>query len=118
MEQFNREFEKTSHMRQGVIELINDKNKRILELYQELKQPPELILPMPNHLEAPDSILRVDPSEIPFQRYLSREEREKQERERLKEMERKLALMQDDSGQRALKEMMGGTLEEKKENVF
>lgn len=41
--------------------------------------------------------------------------REKKEQERLKEEARLRALMADDSGVRAVKDMMGGTLEEKKE---
>ncbi len=60
----------------------------------------------------------MENSEIPFQRYLSKEERERLEAERIKEELRRQALLKDDSGQRALKDMMGGTLEEKKENVF
>lgn len=53
--------------------------------------------------------------EIPFQKYLTREERKRLEEERLKEEERIRALMADDAGVRAVKQMMGGTLEEKKE---
>lgn len=41
--------------------------------------------------------------------------REKKEQERLKEEARLRALMADDSGIRAVKDMMGGTLEEKKD---
>lgn len=53
--------------------------------------------------------------EIPFEQYETREMREKKEQERLKEEARLRALMSDDSGIRAVKDMMGGTLEEKKE---
>jgi hypothetical protein len=66
-------------------------------------------------LENPESVLTVNNEEIPFERYLSKDERERREIERKKEEERIAALMKDDSGIRAIKDMMGGTLEEKKE---
>ena len=59
--------------------------------------------------------MKVTPSDIPFEKYLSKEERDRLEKERIKEEERLKALMSDDAGVRALKQMMGGTLEEKKE---
>jgi hypothetical protein len=43
-------------------------------------------------------VLNVDLKEIPFERYLTKEERDKREQERLKEEERIRALMQDDAG--------------------
>lgn len=67
-----------------------------------------------NILENPDRILSVKSEEVGFQRYLSREERERLEKERLKEEERLKLLAQDDASQRALTKMMNGTLEEKK----
>ena len=55
-------------------------------------------------------------SEIPFKKYLTREERDRIEKERLKEEERIRALLADDANIRAIKDMMNGTIEEKKEN--
>lgn len=60
-------------------------------------------------------MLSVTPNDIPFERYLTKEERERKEIERKKEEDRIRALMADDSGVRAIKDMMGGTLDEKKE---
>lgn len=68
-----------------------------------------------NILEDPDKVLNVRPEEIGFTQYETREMREKKEQERLKEEARLRALMADDSGIRAVKDMMAGTLEEKKE---
>lgn len=107
---FNKEFNKMMKMRQSQNELINDKNKRIIEICEELKRANETILTNKNILENPDTILEVHPNEIPFARYLSREERHKLEQERLKEEERLRKLAEDDSSQRALGKMMGGTL--------
>lgn len=63
-----------------------------------------------NILETNEGVLEFKSSEIPFAKYLSREEREKLERERLKEEERLRKLAEDDAAQRALQKMMGGTL--------
>ena len=65
--------------------MINDKNKRIIEICDELKRVHEIILSNKNILENPDTVLEIDQKDIPFKRYLSREEREKLEKERLKE---------------------------------
>lgn len=62
--------------------------------------------------------MKIQGNEITIERYLSKEERDRREAERLKEEERIRARMADDSGQRALKDMMGGTLEEKKETAL
>ena len=56
-----------------------------------------------NLLEHPEYVLSVKPSEIPFQKYLSKEEKDRLEQERLKEEERKKAMMADDYGQRGVK---------------
>jgi hypothetical protein len=115
---FNREFNKMLRFRQAQNEAINDKNKRIIEICEELKKSQETITGNKNILENPDDILEVAPKDIPFARYLSREEKEKIEKERQKEEERLRVLAQDDSSQRALQKMMGGTLEEKKVSVL
>lgn len=117
-ETFNREFEKVMKLRQNQNEIINDKNKRIEEICEELKKTSEVVRGRKNILESNESVLEVSPSEIPFKRYLSKEEREKAEKERLREEERLRKLAEDDSSLRALQKMMGGTLEEKKTSVL
>lgn len=72
-ETFNKEFEKTLKLRQNQNEIINDKNKRIEEICEELKKANESIKGRKNVLESNDSILEVKPQEIPFKRYLSKE---------------------------------------------
>lgn len=117
-EAFNKEFEKLMKYRQNQNEMINDKNKRIVEICEELKKGNEVILGNANILESSDHVLEVSPAEIPFRKYLSKEEREKLEKERLREEERQRKLAEDDANQRALQKMMGGTLEEKKTSVL
>ncbi|EAR97028.3 hypothetical protein TTHERM_00196190 (macronuclear) [Tetrahymena thermophila SB210] len=115
-EEFNKEFDKMMQQRQVQVDMIAEKNKRIQEILHELHKEEEIFEPNKNILENPERVLEVDPSEIAFKKFLTREEREKIERDRLREEERQRALKQDDAGVRALKDMMGGTLEEKKEN--
>lgn len=107
---FNKEFDKMMHFRQQQVEIINEKNKRIAEIYEDLKRPADLTQCKKNILENPDKVLSVDPNELGFKRYLSRDERARLEQERLKEEERLRLLAQDDAGQRALNKMMSGTL--------
>lgn len=114
-ERFNKEFENLSHERQRLIDMVNEKNNRIREIYETLKYDHELFKPRVNPLENPERVLKVDPEEVGFERYLTKEEREKLEEERKKEEERIRLLNADDAGVRAVKQMMGGTLEEKKE---
>lgn len=109
-ETFNKEFEKLLKVRQSQGDIINDKNKRIEEICEELKRYNEVIRPRKNILESNDAVLEIKPEDIQFKRYLSKEEREKLERERKKEEERLRKLAEDDASQRALVKMMGGTL--------
>lgn len=70
----------------------------------------------PNLIEQPDYVLKVSVDEIKIQKYMTKEEKRKMEEERKAEEERLRKLNEDDAGQRALKQMMNNTLEEKKEN--
>lgn len=52
-------------------------------------------------LLSPEKVLNVEPEEVGFERYLTKEEREKLEEERRKEEERIRLLNADDAGARA-----------------
>ena len=116
--EFNKEFEKIGQARIQAIDNIADKNKRIAEIYEELERDKDIFEAKENLLEHPENVLQVKPEEIPFQKFLSKEEKDRLEQERLREEERRRAMMADDYGQRGVKQMMGGTLEEKKENLM
>jgi cilia- and flagella-associated protein 43 len=88
---------------------IKEKNEQIQELLDNLKQSETLFEPKGHHLETPETILVVDPSEIKVERYLTKEERAALEVERKRQEERDAALKGDNVGQRGLKAMMGGT---------
>lgn len=87
------------------MDIITDKNKRIEEILVELKKDEKLFEAKKNILENPtERILQIDgKKEIPFEKYLTREEKKKIEEERLKEEARLKALMADDAGVRAVK---------------
>ena len=74
----------------------------------------DLFQPKPNVLSHPEGKITLLPSEVGFDKYETKEERVKREAIEKTEEERMRALLSDDSGLRALKDMMGGTLEEKK----
>lgn len=92
------------NLRTAQIDNIQDKNKKMEEILLELHKEPQYFEPKPNILEHPDKIiLEVDgKKEIPFQKYLTREERKKLDEERKKEEDRIAALMADDAGRRAV----------------
>lgn len=97
-EEFNKEFDKMTSSRQVQVDMIVEKNKRIEEILNELHRYEDVFEPNKNLLENPERILEVDPSEIHFKKFLTREERDKIEKDRLKEEDRLRALMQDDAG--------------------
>ena len=64
--------------------------------------------------EHPERILTVQESEVRVEKYLTKEQREQLERERLAEEARLRELSGDTLGTRGVNQMMGGTLEVKK----
>ena len=106
---FNKEFVDLEKGKEDQIFLIKEKNEMISELLYNLKQEEELFEPKSHELENPEAILEVNPDEIKVERYLTKEERAKQDEERRIKEEREAALKGDNVGQRGLKAMMGGT---------
>lgn len=111
--EFNKEFLVFYGGKEREIDVINEKAKRIKEICQELRV--DQVIPkyelMPE--EIPDSVLRLDLSEIKAEKVLSLEEQEimrkKQEEARIRAMDA------DDGPERALDDMMNGTLEVKRD---
>lgn len=62
--------------------MIGEKNKRIDEILSEIRKTEELFETNKNILENPERVLEVDSSEINFKKFLTREERDKIEKER------------------------------------
>ena len=116
--EFNNKFDSLLKLRDKQIDNINETNKKILEISKKLEISNELFKPLQNIIENEKDILKILDSEIKIKKYLSKEEKRKIEEERKKEEEKLKAINADDSNVRALKMMMGNTLEEKKENIL
>lgn len=108
---FNKRFEDTFAIKEEKIDEIRTKNVRISEILKELKVEEEFFKPSWNEKEFPEKVITVEDSEVPVEKYIS-----EMDRKRLKEEEEervRLAAQNvgDNAPERALMEMMGGTLE-------
>ncbi|XP_065815859.1 cilia- and flagella-associated protein 43 [Labrus bergylta] len=114
---FNANFEAVH--KQKVLELsrVRDRNQHIKEIMLELDMNETLWEPSLTVSEWPERLLTVDDSEIKAEKYLTPEQKEKEERKKLEE-QRRLAAKGDNFRERALDNMMDGALEVKKENIL
>ena len=112
---FNAQFQKLLDTRNEILGVIDEKNESIKEKQEELKMDPKVFEHVCHVLEDPSQVLKVDESRITVEKFLTKAERAELEAKRLKEEERLRLLNADDSGPRALVEMMNGTLEVKKD---
>ncbi|CAD7695439.1 unnamed protein product [Ostreobium quekettii] len=119
--QFNAEFQKVVARKASDIDKIEEVNGRIRDINKDLQKlggpaPPELTSsPMYLDMEDTEALLTVKDEEVTVERYLSPEEHERLEEERRQEEQRLLESQKNNIFERALKQMMGGTLEKKGE---
>lgn len=113
---FNKEFEYFLKFRNDQIEQIHEKNTQINEILSELKREEPDFEPKPNIIEHPKDILEVSEEEVPVKKYVTKKEKARLEAKRIADEEHRKKLQSDDAGNRALKQMMNNTLEEKKVN--
>lgn len=99
--EFNKEYESVLVFKANQVDKIKEKTKRIVEIFHDLERDEKIFESNKNHMDNPEVILNVSPSEIPFEKFYSKEERDRREGERLREEEKKKALMSDDSSLRA-----------------
>jgi len=97
------------------IDKVEEKNVRLQEIIDELQVQEGLTRPSHAACEQEGWQLRVEDAEIKVEKYLSAAERAEAERARAEEEERRKANEGDDQIVRALGDMMGGTLEVKRE---
>lgn len=113
---FNKHFQALYHEKEDVVSSITAKTTRINEIIDELELAEESSPPTPqwSNIEEPDSAVKIEDSEISSRPYESEAMRE--ERLRLEEERRRAAASEDDDArQRALLDMMNGTLEVKRD---
>ena len=102
-------------MKQDKFDQINSKNNRIKEILSELKTEGKYFVPEWKDDEWPERFSKVTDEEMPFERYVTEAERKRLAEEEEERKRREANQDEDNAPQRALNEMMGGTLEEKTE---
>ena len=112
---YNLKFENMFAMKQDKFDQINSKNNRIKEILGELKTEGEYFVPEWKDDEWPERFSKVTDEEMPFERYVTEAERKRLAEEEEERKRREANKDEDNAPQRALNEMMGGTLEEKTE---
>ncbi|KAJ0399019.1 hypothetical protein ATCC90586_000488 [Pythium insidiosum] len=118
--EFNREFQELARLKETRMEEIESKNARIAEICFELGQPTppsDLFHPVWMPDEVAQSLLDVRPEEMTQTPYESEEARQRREREAAERAEAERQRQRDDVAGRALRDMMDGTLEVKKETL-
>ncbi|XP_051508041.1 cilia- and flagella-associated protein 43 [Myxocyprinus asiaticus] len=115
---FNKEFEALYKQKDQEINRVREKNKRISEIMAELDLSETLWEPSLTDNECPERVLIVTDSEIKIKKYLTPEQKQKEEKLREEEERQRLAATSDNMRDEALNVMMGGVLELKKEDVL
>uniref|UniRef100_A0A9J7Z8Q9 Cilia- and flagella-associated protein 43 n=1 Tax=Cyprinus carpio carpio TaxID=630221 RepID=A0A9J7Z8Q9_CYPCA len=115
---FNKEFEAVYKQKEQEINRLREKNKRISEIMTELDLSESLWEPSLTDNECPERVLTVTDSEIKVEKYLTPEQKEKEEQLKQEDERQGLAAKSDNTRDQALSVMMGGVLELKKEDVL
>ncbi|XP_022258701.1 cilia- and flagella-associated protein 43-like [Limulus polyphemus] len=116
--EFNRKFDALYQEKVKEVGRIQERNKRIKEILNDLGREESVFEPSWDVEEETERLLVVEDEEITAERYLSPEER-KQEKERLVQEKLKREMQQEDNMKElALQKMMGGVLEVRKEDEF
>ncbi|CAE7265476.1 Cfap43 [Symbiodinium pilosum] len=112
---FNELFKACQSDKKNIIDGIKEKCSRIRQILGELQIEEEVPEPTLHEVEDADSVLKVKDHEITVEKWISPEEKKALEEAAAKEEERLRQLRENDAGQRALVQMMGGTLKTKKD---
>ncbi|CAM4726849.1 unnamed protein product [Leuciscus chuanchicus] len=115
---FNKEFEAVYKQKEQEINRVREKKKRISEIMTELDLSETLWEPNLTDNECPERALTVTDLEIKVEKYLTPEQKEKEENLREEDKRQMLAAKSDKMRDQALNVMMGGVLELKKEDVL
>ncbi|XP_062375052.1 cilia- and flagella-associated protein 43 [Sardina pilchardus] len=115
---FNKEFDGVYRQKEQEMQRVRERNKRITEIMTELDVKEALWEAVLSTSERPERALTVDDSEIKVDKFLSLEQRQKEEEQRKEEEKRRLEAKGENVRERALGHMMGGVLEVKKEDIL
>eukprot|EP00441_Pelagodinium_beii_P015570 CAMPEP_0197663976 /NCGR_PEP_ID=MMETSP1338-20131121/58348_1 /TAXON_ID=43686 ORGANISM="Pelagodinium beii, Strain RCC1491" /NCGR_SAMPLE_ID=MMETSP1338 /ASSEMBLY_ACC=CAM_ASM_000754 /LENGTH=1775 /DNA_ID=CAMNT_0043242517 /DNA_START=13 /DNA_END=5340 /DNA_ORIENTATION=- len=112
---FNELFKACQSDKANIMDGIKEKTTRIKAILGELQIDEHVPEPKLQNVEEADSVLKVKDDEIVAEKFISAEEKKKLAEAAAKEEERLRQLRENDAGQRALVQMMGGTLKTKKD---
>ena len=80
-EAYNKQFEKIYTLKETEVERIESKNERMSEILGELGSSKDIYAPQWDPSERPERLIVVAADEVPFEKYLSKEERARLKRE-------------------------------------
>lgn len=112
---FNELFKTCQGDKNGIMDQIREKATRARAILAELQVEETIDEPVLGENEDADAVLDVKGSEIKAEKWISPEERLIIEEAKAKEEARLRKLRENDAGQRAIIQMMGGTLKTKKD---
>ena len=101
--------------KKNIFDGIKEKCQRIKSILGELQIDEQVPMPEIPDTEDPEFVLNVKDNEIVAEKWISPEEKKAMDEVNAKEEERLRQLRENDAGQRALVQMMGGTLKTKKD---
>mmetsp|Transcript_5773 Transcript_5773/g.13698 ORF Transcript_5773/g.13698 Transcript_5773/m.13698 type:complete len:1748 (+) Transcript_5773:106-5349(+) len=113
--EFNDLFQHCQTEKAGTIDQMKEKLGRILAILAELQMQEDVPEPKPQDVEDSNFVLQVKDIEIKAEKWMSAADKKAIEDVQRKEEERLRLLRENDAGQRALMQMMGGTLKTKKD---
>lgn len=113
---FNKQCERALGDKEECIRMIKNTNERIKQIMYELQMDETIYEPQLADTEVPANVLECTPEEITVEKFKTQAELEAEERAR-KEEEERLKNQEDNIFERALEDMMGGTLETKKDEI-
>ncbi|XP_039590411.1 cilia- and flagella-associated protein 43 [Polypterus senegalus] len=117
-ESFNKEFDAVYKQKEQEINRVLDKNQRILEIMADLDIQDTLWEPQLSEYEKPERVFIVEDSEVKVEKFLTPEQKLKEEEKAKLEEQRRLLDKGDQARERALDDMMDGMLEVKTEDVL
>ena len=110
---FNDAFEQRLEEKQAAMDKYSAASDRVLELLLELGREPDHHIPRWRALEAPEDVLKTPAAELSTVPYVTAAMREQLATEEAEKKAREAAAKKDNVGERALMDMMNGTLETK-----
>ena len=115
---FNKHFDKLHGGKQDEMEKIQEKNERICEILHDLQSGEDYFTPTRVASEMPESFLDVEDAEMSCRPYETEATKKAKAAEAEEKARREAEAKKDNIGERALNDMMYGTLEVKKEGVL